>query len=75
MVLKMHPNFGGPFQAVSHCGRERRRRWLNDKLLQDMAGAMTAADMEALFKPPPFGQERSISPLTEVMDAENMPLW
>ena len=29
----------------SHC------RYLNDKLLRDMAGALTANDMEALFKP------------------------
>lgn len=26
-------------------------RYLNDKLLRDMAGALTANDMEALFKP------------------------
>ena len=30
-------------QAISKVGRERRRRWLNDKILRDMAGAMTAA--------------------------------
>ena len=30
-------------QAISKVGRERRRRWLNDKILRDMAGSMTAA--------------------------------
>lgn len=32
-------------------------RWLNDKLLRDMAGPMTAEEMEATFKPPPWGED------------------
>ena len=44
-------------------GRDRRRRWLNDKLLRDMAGSLTAPEMETLFRPPPFGESTSHAPL------------
>eukprot|EP00803_Ostreobium_quekettii_P004769 evm.model.scf_688.7 EVM.evm.TU.scf_688.7 scf_688:35808-39260(+) len=44
-------------EAVGRVGHRRRRRWLNDKLLRDMAGPMTAAEMESHFKPPPFGYD------------------
>lgn len=100
-------------QAISKEGRDRRRRWLNDKILRDMAGAMTAAgvwdlpssvtshvmtsglcltqpsrpspqtsmsggtaDMDSLFKPPPFGGTvPRPSALTAAATPENMPLW
>lgn len=52
-------------------GRERRRRFLNDKLLRDMAGPLTASDMEGLFKPAPFGESRRVSPLQEALQPEN----
>ncbi|KAL3141302.1 hypothetical protein ABBQ32_004894 [Trebouxia sp. C0010 RCD-2024] len=52
-------------------GRERRRRFLNDKMLRDMAGPMTASEMEGLFKPVPFGESSHISPLQEVLQPEN----
>ena len=50
-------------QAVSRVGRDRRRRWLNDKLLRDMAGSLTAPEMETLFRPPPFGEPTSAAPM------------
>lgn len=52
---------------MSRVGRERRRRWLNDKLLRDMAGALTAPDMEALFRPPPFGNPAPMRPMEAVL--------
>ncbi|KAK9811489.1 hypothetical protein WJX72_004757 [[Myrmecia] bisecta] len=61
-------------EAVLRVGRERRRRFLNDKLLRDMAGALTAPDMEALFKPVPFGETHT-TPLTEAAAPENQAIW
>ena len=58
-----HESRGSRVQAVSRVGRERRRRWLNDKLLRDMAGALTAPDMETLFRPPPFGGPGHSAPM------------
>ena len=55
-------------------GRERRRRFLNDKMLRDMAGPLTASDMEGLFKPAPFGESNHVSPLQEVLQPENATL-
>ena len=56
-------------------GREKRTRWLNDKLLRDMAGALTARDMDALFKPVPFGETGHVTALSEAVTAENQALW
>lgn len=56
-------------------GREKRTRWLNDKLLRDMAGALTARDMDALFKPVPFGETGHVTALSEAVTAENQELW
>ena len=52
-------------------GRERRRRFLNDKMLRDMAGPLTASEMEGLFKPVPFGDSSHVSPLQEILQPEN----
>ena len=52
-------------------GRERRRRFLNDKLLRDMAGPLTASEMEGLFKPVPFGDTSHTSPLEEALQPKN----
>ena len=57
-------------------GRERRRRWLNDKILRDMAGAMTAADMNTLFQPPPFGgQAARPTVLSSAALPQNVAIW
>ena len=56
-------------------GRERRRRFLNDKLLRDMAGPLTAREMEGLFKPAPFGESNYTTPLQEVLQPDNATIW
>lgn len=59
-------------------GRERRRRWLNDKILRDMAGSLTAPDMASLFQPPPFGGPIPAARPTVLQTAalpNNVPLW
>lgn len=56
-------------------GRERRRRFLNDKLLRDMAGPLTARDMESLFKPAPFGESNHSTPLQQILEPENATIW
>lgn len=61
-------------EAVASVGQRRQRRWLNDKLLRDMAGQLTAADMEGLFKPAPFGREH-VSLWTQAVSAEHAYLW
>lgn len=62
-------------EALMRVGREKRTRWLNDKLLRDMAGALTARDMDALFKPVPFGETGHVTALSEAVTAENQALW
>lgn len=42
-------------RSIERAGHRRRQRWLNDKILRDMAGPLTARSMEALFNPVPFG--------------------
>ena len=37
-------------------------------------GALTVSDMEALFKPVPFGESR-ISPLTQATAPDVLPIW
>ncbi|KFM24634.1 hypothetical protein F751_2352 [Auxenochlorella protothecoides] len=44
--------------ALQRIGQRRQRRWLNNRLLLALAGRLTAADIEGLFKPVPFGAPR-----------------
>lgn len=60
--------------ALEKVGQRRQRRYLNDKLLRDMAPTLTANDMESLFKPVPFG-ENQVSVFTMVGDPTVAPLW
>ncbi|KAI3435744.1 hypothetical protein D9Q98_001802 [Chlorella vulgaris] len=60
--------------ALSRVGHRKQRRWLNDKLLRDMAGALTAADMASLFKPAPFGETRT-SLWEQAAQPEHAVLW
>lgn len=62
-------------QALDKVGARRRRRWLNDKLLRDMAGPLTAMDMESLFKPVPFGFTGYESALTQACAPQNAAVW
>ena len=61
--------------ALDRVGQRRQRRYLNDKLLRDMAPALTAKDMESLFKPAPFGETGHVSPFTQAALPENAGLW
>ena len=54
-------------RALQTVGNRRRRRWLNDRALRDLAGPLTAEDMSALFLPPPFGSIRE-SPLQQIRE-------
>lgn len=42
---------------------------------RDMAGPLSALDMESQFKPAPFGNPAKPSPLVQVMAPENAALW
>lgn len=59
--------------AAYKLGARRRLRWLNDRLLRQMAGPMTAQEMMGLFNPVPFGEVR-VSPLQVAM-SEAPQLW
>lgn len=61
--------------ALERVGQRRQRRWLNDKLLRDMAPALTAKDMESLFKPAPFGDTGHVSAFTLAAAPEHAMLW
>ena len=54
-------------RALQSVGTRRRRRWLNERALRELAGPLTADDMQALFLPPPFGVIRE-SPLQQLLD-------
>jgi hypothetical protein len=51
-------------QAIQRVGQRRRRQWLNEKLLRDLAGPMTVSDMASQFNPAPFGSYPSPSAFT-----------
>jgi len=61
--------------ALDKVGQRRQRRWLNDRLLRDMAPALTAKEMESLFKPAPFGETDYVSPFTLAAAPEHCALW
>eukprot|EP00775_Hariotina_reticulata_P013313 gene13313-13442_t len=61
--------------AIEKAGQRRRRRWLNDKVLRDMAGPMSAADMQSQFTPVPFGSYPPPSAFVVAMAPEHQPLW
>eukprot|EP00195_Chlamydomonas_chlamydogama_P011083 CAMPEP_0202891274 /NCGR_PEP_ID=MMETSP1392-20130828/1379_1 /ASSEMBLY_ACC=CAM_ASM_000868 /TAXON_ID=225041 /ORGANISM="Chlamydomonas chlamydogama, Strain SAG 11-48b" /LENGTH=322 /DNA_ID=CAMNT_0049574977 /DNA_START=70 /DNA_END=1038 /DNA_ORIENTATION=- len=62
-------------RALEAVGVRRRRRWLNDKQLRDLAGPLSAADMAAQFNPVPFGVYRE-SPLQQIReDPETAAIW
>eukprot|EP00798_Chlamydomonas_sp_ICE-L_P030440 gene30440-35450_t len=55
-------------KAMESVGVRRRRRWLNDKILRDLAGPMSAHDMHTLFEPAPFGGPYRPSPLAQIAE-------
>jgi hypothetical protein len=62
--------------ALARVGARRRRRYLNDRLLRDLAGPLTADHVEGLFKPVPFGAQPIVSAFQRVADdPEAAALW
>lgn len=59
--------------ALERVGGRRRRRFLNDKLLRDLAGPMSANDMASLFAPAPFGEVKESA--LSVLMREQGALW
>lgn len=59
--------------ALERVGGRRRRRFLNDKLLRDLAGPMSAHDMASLFAPAPFGEVKESA--LSVLIREQGSLW
>lgn len=62
-------------RAIERVGHRRRRQWLNDKLLRDLAGAMSTQDMERQFKPVPFGFPAPPSAFTLASAPEHAAVW
>ena len=58
--------------VAPHAAAARGR--LNDKLLRDMAGALTASEMASLFKPVPFGEQR-VTLWERAAQPEHAVLW
>jgi hypothetical protein len=60
---------------VARLGQRRRRRWANDRLLKELGGNMTVAEMAAQFMPPPFGAPSKPSPFEAMLDAQARGEW
>lgn len=54
-------------RALQQVGTRRRRRWLNERALRELAGPLTVDDMRLLWAPPPFGVVRD-SALQQLRD-------
>ncbi|CAG9463047.1 unnamed protein product [Pedinophyceae sp. YPF-701] len=74
------PTYGSvPSPEVAHLeaviaerlGSRRRNRWMNERLLRELSGPLTATEMRSLFSPVPFGPRDWESPLTQLMKSEN----
>uniref|UniRef100_A0A061RUY1 Phenazine biosynthesis-like domain-containing protein 1-like n=1 Tax=Tetraselmis sp. GSL018 TaxID=582737 RepID=A0A061RUY1_9CHLO len=61
--------------AASRLGARRFRRWVNDRILRDMAGRLTAEDMQGLFSPVPFGGDLRKSVIQEASEPHVYALW
>lgn len=67
----------GPFEdgddpemnAIRCVGAKRRNRWLNERLLRDLAGPMDAEAMRSQFAPPPFGFEAQPTAIAAAQNA------
>eukprot|EP00197_Chlamydomonas_leiostraca_P006316 CAMPEP_0202863686 /NCGR_PEP_ID=MMETSP1391-20130828/4221_1 /ASSEMBLY_ACC=CAM_ASM_000867 /TAXON_ID=1034604 /ORGANISM="Chlamydomonas leiostraca, Strain SAG 11-49" /LENGTH=377 /DNA_ID=CAMNT_0049543345 /DNA_START=163 /DNA_END=1296 /DNA_ORIENTATION=+ len=61
-------------RALEAVGVRRRRRWLNDRILREMTGPMSLEQMEAQFKPAPFGY-RAPSALEIIARPQHAAVW
>lgn len=51
------------------------RRWANDRILRDLAGKLTAEDMQGLFSPVPFGNAPVKSALQLASEPRAYAIW
>ncbi|KAF8065877.1 TPK1 [Scenedesmus sp. PABB004] len=62
-------------RAIERVGARRRRRWLADKVLRDLAGPLSSAEMQAQFQPAPFGSYPPPSAFARAAAPEHAGLW
>lgn len=55
-------------------GARKRNRWHNDRLLRDLAGPLTAAEMRGLYSPVPFGEPRRTA-FAAAADPQHRDVW
>ena len=61
--------------AAARLGHRRRRRWANDRLLRELGGRMSVAEMQAQFMPPPFGAPAKPTAFEAMLDAQARGEW
>ncbi|KAG6541453.1 hypothetical protein Mapa_017125 [Marchantia paleacea] len=61
-------------EASIKVSKRRYRRWLNDRLLRELAPPLEASEIASLFAPPPWGEKSAISPLERVTGAGPSPI-
>jgi len=62
-------------EAASRLGGRRFRRWANDRILRDLAGKLTAEDMQGLFSPVPFGNPPKKSAMQRAAEPHVYAVW
>ena len=61
--------------SAARLGHHRRRRWANDRLLRELGGRMSVAEMQAQFMPPPFGAPAKPTAFEAMLDAQARGEW
>ena len=61
--------------SAARLGYRRRRRWANDRLLRELGGRMSVAEMQAQFMPPPFGAPAKPTAFEAMLDAQARGEW
>ena len=61
--------------SVARLGHRRRRRWANDRLLRELGGNMSVAEMQAQFMPPPFGAPAKPTAFEAMLEAQARGEW
>ena len=61
--------------SAARLGHRRRRRWANDRLLRELGGRMSVAEMQAQFIPPPFGAPAKPTAFEAMLDAQARGEW
>ncbi|CAI5516905.1 unnamed protein product [Closterium sp. Naga37s-1] len=57
-----------PPDALPLSGKRKARRWVNERLLKDMAGPLTGPDVTSLYAPPPWGEKTERPVLERLSD-------